>query len=213
MKIEKAAAIYCTGMTTRLHQLTTAMAEGNEALVIFGTTVGLLDYRDERPLECTNIFSFNKLNKVEHQYIVGGKVIYSGVVVVVFAGSDLHVRGDYVLGWKPLGKEMTVTKTVEGIADSTDLASALSRISFLIEDVTAGDVAKTANISFAISDMTGSGSNYTKTFTSAANDIKPDHQYRVTETATTIEGYQLVRTSYVVNSGTSTPRRISPSRI
>lgn len=109
----KAAAIYCTGMTTRLHQLTNAMAEGNEALVIFGTTVGLLDYRDERPLECTNIFSFNKLNKVEHQYIVGGKVIYSGVVVVVFAGSDLHVRGDYVLGWKPLGKELTITKTAE----------------------------------------------------------------------------------------------------
>jgi len=33
------------------------------------------------------------------------------VVVAVFSGADLHVQGDYVFGWKPLGKEMTVTAT------------------------------------------------------------------------------------------------------
>ncbi len=34
------------------------------------------------------------------------------IVVAVFCGRDLTVRGDYVLGWKPLGKELTVTETL-----------------------------------------------------------------------------------------------------
>ncbi|MBR3458065.1 MAG: response regulator, partial [Selenomonadaceae bacterium] len=46
-----------------------------------------------------------------NQYVIGGEVIQYGVVLVVFSGKDLHVRGDYVMGWKPLGRKLTVTKT------------------------------------------------------------------------------------------------------
>ena len=106
----RAATVYCSGMSSRLHRLTTAMAEGNDELVIFGATAGMFEYSDEKPLVCSNIFAFNKQNKVEHQYVLGRKLYRSGVVAAVFAGKELHVRGDYVFGWKPIGKELTITE-------------------------------------------------------------------------------------------------------
>lgn len=38
-------------------------------------------------------------------------VLQQGVAVVIFSGSDLHIQGSSSLGWKPLGRSMTVTRT------------------------------------------------------------------------------------------------------
>lgn len=38
-------------------------------------------------------------------------VLQQGVAVVIFSGSELHIHGSSSLGWKPLGRSMTVTRT------------------------------------------------------------------------------------------------------
>ena len=47
-------------------------------------------------------------------------VVKSGAVIVVYLGNDLHVKLDRVLGWKPLGMEMTVTKSSTRIVQEID---------------------------------------------------------------------------------------------
>ncbi len=38
-------------------------------------------------------------------------IITNGFVAVVFSGEDLHFRAGYNMGWTPVGKKMTITKT------------------------------------------------------------------------------------------------------
>ena len=109
----KAAAVYTTGMSSKLYQLIGALGEGNEELVIFGASAGMFEYNDSKPFECTNLFyDLNDKNRLDQQFIFGNEFLASGVVVVVFFGDDLCVRGDYIFGWKPLGKELTITETL-----------------------------------------------------------------------------------------------------
>lgn len=39
-----------------------------------------------------------------------GKSYCSSIIVVVFHGSDLHIKTGYSFGWRPLGREMTITE-------------------------------------------------------------------------------------------------------
>ncbi len=43
--------------------------------------------------------------------VFANKVYNSGIVIVILKGSNLHIKADYCLGWKPIGKEMEITKT------------------------------------------------------------------------------------------------------
>ena len=50
-----------------------------------------------------------------------------GILAVVFYGEDLHIKTDYNLGWRPIGREMTVTEMGEdGYVKSIDYESAVS---------------------------------------------------------------------------------------
>lgn len=101
--------------------------------------------------------------------------------------------------------ELKVTKTIAGISDTTKLADAVSKISFSIEDVTESIEAsdKTPVITATITAADLSAGKYVKTFTTAANGIKPDHTYKVTESVTAPEGYVLKSTTYEVSAGTA----------
>ncbi|MBR3664840.1 MAG: HD domain-containing protein [Desulfovibrio sp.] len=41
-------------------------------------------------------------------FSLGQDIVKSGFVLAVFSGKDLHAYADYVLGWKPIGREMPV---------------------------------------------------------------------------------------------------------
>ncbi|MCR5756677.1 MAG: response regulator [Selenomonas sp.] len=107
----RAAAIFAAGMSTEFHKFVRGFAQLNEEVVIFGSTAGMFEYSADDKENRYNLHAANKKNRVEQQYVIGEQVYTFGVVVVVFSGADLHVQGDYVFGWKPLGKEMTVTAT------------------------------------------------------------------------------------------------------
>jgi len=107
----RAAAIFASGMSTEFHKFVRGFSQANEEVVIFGSTAGMFEYSADDRENRHNLHAFNKKNRVEQQYVIGENVYTFGVVVVVFSGADLHVQGDYIFGWKPLGKEMTVTAT------------------------------------------------------------------------------------------------------
>ena len=43
-----------------------------------------------------------------------GQISRKGMLAVVFFGQDLHIQTDYNLGWRPIGRVMTVTEMGEG---------------------------------------------------------------------------------------------------
>ena len=49
-----------------------------------------------------------------------------GILAVVFYGEDLHIKTDYNLGWRPIGREMTITGMGEdGYVNSIDYEAAI----------------------------------------------------------------------------------------
>lgn len=117
-KDAKAAAVYCGGLSMEFADFMSAFTQGNEDVLVFGAVAGVFEesgslevLRDEF-LANNNMLRQNRYNEREWQYVMGHDLYTMAVVVAVFSGSELNVRGDYVLGWKPLGKELTVTKTI-----------------------------------------------------------------------------------------------------
>lgn len=106
----KAIAVYCSGVTTDFHSFISSLSSLNQDKVLFGATAGMFEYSAGDPDKCTDLFTFNQNNLESQQFVIGTDMYDVGIVVAVFAGSELQVRGDYILGWKPLGKEMTVTE-------------------------------------------------------------------------------------------------------
>ncbi|MCR5757895.1 MAG: FIST C-terminal domain-containing protein [Selenomonas sp.] len=82
---------------------------GNENVVVFGSTTGAISHGDEESSIVTEDIIATRLGK---PYLMGNAIMDHGVVVVAFCGESLSVRADYVLGWKPLGKEMVITETL-----------------------------------------------------------------------------------------------------
>ena len=81
---------------------------------IFGAVAGIFDV----DAEIDNIFNLSaswdirvrKKDPMSQFIVVGDQVLEDGAVMAVFSGEDLHVKCDYLLGWKPLGREFTITK-------------------------------------------------------------------------------------------------------
>lgn len=89
---------------------------GNENVVVFGNMTGPVKYIAGESSLVGGAFLGGDTH---NYYLLGNEVMEQGLVVVVFCGESLSVRADYVLGWKPLGKEMVVTETLGPNAIST----------------------------------------------------------------------------------------------
>ena len=107
----KAVALYCAGLSVDFHRFVRNLAQGNEDVPIFGATAGMFEFSAESDNRFSNIFTANEKNDMEQQYVIGRSMYRQGIVLAVFTGVDLHVQADYIFGWKPLGKEMTITAT------------------------------------------------------------------------------------------------------
>ena len=105
----KAVAVCCSGLTVELHHFITALSAQIPDCVVFGATAGMFERSADGSHE-RNLFARNEINAKDRQYIMGSELYDMGVVLAVFSGKNLHVQGDYVFGWKPLGKEMTITE-------------------------------------------------------------------------------------------------------
>ena len=90
------------------------IAKKNQEVVLFGASAGVFEGSADVPDNMPNLFYLDVNNYNEQQYILGEHIHTHGIVIVVFSGADLHVQGDYVLGWKPIGKELTLTE-IQGV--------------------------------------------------------------------------------------------------
>ncbi|MBR2216071.1 MAG: response regulator [Selenomonadaceae bacterium] len=108
----KAVSVFCAGLTTAMSGFIDNLAVGNEEVAVFGAVAGIFEESVEEVSEVKeNLFHRIDASPQGEQYIIGSKVCRSGIIMAVFSGAELFVRADYILGWKPLGKEMTVTET------------------------------------------------------------------------------------------------------
>jgi hypothetical protein len=89
---------------------------GNENVVVFGAMTGTVKDIGTGSSIITGALLGESNDKY---YLVGSELMSRGIVVVVFCGESLGVRADYVLGWKPIGKEMVITETLGNNVIST----------------------------------------------------------------------------------------------
>ena len=100
------------------------MADGLELLTknfgdvpFFGMIAGKV-YIENVVGKCHSIIEQVQLQNVT-QFVMGNDYHNDGTVIVAYSGEDLHIKANYTLGWRPIGKEMTVTETLGVNALST----------------------------------------------------------------------------------------------
>ncbi len=76
----------------------------------FGVIAGY-SYREESDCQYYNIVQ-SLQNKEVTSFIIGNEYHNDGIVMAAYSGEDLHLQANYTLGWKKIGKEMTVTETL-----------------------------------------------------------------------------------------------------
>ncbi len=106
----KAVEVMSTGKTRYHTSLLEDISVGYEDIPFFGAEAGVIV---EQSADChlKSMLSNISDDKVK-QYIIGNKYNTDGVLLIVYSSTALQVFSEYNLGWKPLGKEMTITKTV-----------------------------------------------------------------------------------------------------
>jgi len=87
---------------------TDLLSKGLETIPFFGAEAGVIKKSDddEDGQKHNSIFKQESV-----QYVMGERYHEGGIVVIAYSGADLHVTTEYHFGWKPLGKEMTITET------------------------------------------------------------------------------------------------------
>ena len=106
----KAVEVMGTGKNRYNSTLLTDISIGYEDVPFFGAEAGVILEHDADS-NYRSMVSKISSDKAK-QYIIGNKYHSDGVLLIVYSGKDLQVFSEYNLGWKPLGKEMTITKTL-----------------------------------------------------------------------------------------------------
>ncbi len=87
---------------------TDLVSKGLEKIPFFGAEAGVAKKLDEDDGTVhETIFKHESV-----QYVMGERYHDEGIVVIAYSGADLNISTEYHFGWKPLGKEMTITETL-----------------------------------------------------------------------------------------------------
>ena len=106
----KGVEVFCSQGVEYVPAMIELMTKGLEDIPFFGALAGVSGQK--------LFFSTNRSeNKTFHrtgdvQFVSGESYHYEGVILIAYTGENLHIRAHYGFGWKPLGKEMTVTETL-----------------------------------------------------------------------------------------------------
>ncbi|MBR1859419.1 MAG: response regulator [Selenomonadaceae bacterium] len=107
----KAVEVLSTGKSRYISSLIEDISIGYEDVPFFGAEAGFVEMN--KNVSCSYHDFQNKFTtQGALQYIHGEKMYTDGILLVVYSGKDLQVYSNYHLGWKPLGKEMKITKAV-----------------------------------------------------------------------------------------------------
>lgn len=100
------------------------ISEENPEIPFYGSLAGMNHISDSVD-DLNSFFNQEYINIVFTQklpvesFILGNGLYRSGIVMVVFSGEELHINTEYLLGWKPLGKEMLVTRAPTNVCIET----------------------------------------------------------------------------------------------
>ncbi len=110
MEQVKGVEIFCVGLNIDVSRFIIGVSEENGEIPFFGSLAGsFIDHDLELGSSYTSVFEQGMPLVC---YILGNKLYETGLVMVVFSGEELHVQASSLLGWKPLGKELIVTKAI-----------------------------------------------------------------------------------------------------
>ena len=120
----RAVEVLCAGKSRYMSSFMEVITEGLEAVPFFGAEAGIIELDKE-------ICRYHSIMKAMNgettaQYIFGKEYYDNGIILIVYSGKQLHVTSEYLLGWKPLGKEMKITQTIGAtcIASIDDIPAA-----------------------------------------------------------------------------------------
>lgn len=102
----KAVLLYAAGMGIAVQQFIDAAYDGQLKVPVFGTQAGVSRWDDPEAPKKMTLFAGDS------------PLIHQGFVAVILTGRTLDIRIQFNLGWKPIGKAMTVTG-VDGIVLQT----------------------------------------------------------------------------------------------
>ena len=102
----KGVEVFCADGREYISTFMDIVTKDLEDVPFFGARAGTSNIKE---------FAFQKNDKHDNfygegslQFVAGHDYHTEGIVLVAYSGEDLHIQADYNLGWKPIGKEMTV---------------------------------------------------------------------------------------------------------
>ena len=107
----KAVEVMSTGKNRYNTTLLNNISVGYEDVPFFGAEAGVILEQNDDSAGYRSMMRNIADSKVS-QYVIGDKYHRDGVLLIVYSGKDLQVYSEYNLSWKPLGKEMTITKAL-----------------------------------------------------------------------------------------------------
>ena len=124
MRNTKGVEMFGVVLNSDLAPFVEGVSEENSEIPFYGSLAGMNSNTDTaNGLE--NFFDQDNINCVFTQklpiecFIFGNGFYRSGIVMVVFSGEELHIMSEYLLGWKPLGKEMLITSAPTNVCVET----------------------------------------------------------------------------------------------
>ena len=124
MRNTKGVEMFGVVLNSDLAPFVEGISEENPEIPFYGSLAGMNHVSNpNNGLE--NFFDQDNINCVFTQklpiecFILGNGFHRSGIVMVVFSGEELHIMTEYLLGWKPLGKEMLITRAPTNVCIET----------------------------------------------------------------------------------------------
>lgn len=106
----KGVEVLCAGNKERVAPFLEMLTVGLEEVPFFGAEAGMVEPKE---IKCKYQRTIETLQeKGVSQYIIGERFHDGGAILIAYSGENLHIQAEYNFGWKPIGKEMTVTETL-----------------------------------------------------------------------------------------------------
>ena len=106
--------LYYGGCVIELEKFLAAASAGHEDVPFFGVETQMVNLEPYSGRTGKNYFQ-ELAAGFGPSLIIGDTVRDLGMTLAFYKGDDLHIKADAIFGWKPLGRELTVTKTEDDI--------------------------------------------------------------------------------------------------
>ena len=142
----KAVGIYSAGPSTDFHKFVSCVSGANEEIPFFGATAGTFEFSADDRNRFRNLFFLDKYSDAE-QYVVGTKVYYQGILLVLFSltmAEVFLVLAAYSVNaaYSEIGaqRELLQMMAYEPMTLLTAVGFYLSTGSFKVEDIIRTDI-------------------------------------------------------------------------